>query len=79
MYDIQIMNSVKMTSNQMKNIWKIMFQTWLSQITSQHVPAFTSNKCNNAAKVEYYTWRLNVVMNKCLRQNILNEGSFKYF
>lgn len=67
MYDIQIMNSVKMTSNQIKNIWKIMFQTCPSQINSQYVPSFTSNICNNVAKVEYYTWRLNVGINKCLR------------
>lgn len=67
MYDIQIMNGVKMTSNQIKNIWKIMFQTWLSQVTSQHVPSITSHKCNNVAKAEYYNWHLNIGINKCLR------------
>lgn len=67
MYDIQIMNGVKMTSNQIKNIWKIMFQTWPSQMTSQQVPSITSNKCNNVAKVEYYTWHLNIGIDRCLR------------
>lgn len=35
----QIMNSVKMTRNQVKIFGKAYFKFWLSQMTSQHVPA----------------------------------------